>query len=99
MSTPAPASSLPQLFSPFEFGGLSLRNRIVMAPLTRARSGKDRVPNELMVEYYTQRASAGMIIAEATTISTQGIGREFTTTRRWLAGKASPVPCGRQALR
>ena len=45
-----------------------------MAPLTRARSGKDRVPNELMVEYYTQRASAGMIIAEATTISTQGIG-------------------------
>lgn len=74
MSTPAPGSSLPQLFSPFEFGGLSLRNRIVMAPLTRARSGKDRVPNELMVEYYTQRASAGMIIAEATTISTQGIG-------------------------
>jgi N-ethylmaleimide reductase len=45
-----------------------------MAPLTRARAGHDRVPNELMLEYYTQRASAGLIIAEATTISEQGIG-------------------------
>lgn len=45
-----------------------------MAPLTRGRAGSDRVPNDLMREYYTQRASAGLIIAEATTISEQGIG-------------------------
>ncbi len=45
-----------------------------MAPLTRGRAGQERVPNDLMVEYYTQRASAGLIIAEATTISEQGIG-------------------------
>jgi N-ethylmaleimide reductase len=45
-----------------------------MAPLTRARAGTTRVPNDLMVKYYTQRASAGLIIAEATTISEQGIG-------------------------
>ncbi|NDA67390.1 MAG: alkene reductase, partial [Verrucomicrobia bacterium] len=43
-----------------------------MAPLTRGRAGRERVPNDLMVEYYTQRASAGLIIAEATTITEQG---------------------------
>lgn len=64
----------PKLLSPFNLHGLALRNRVVMAPLTRARAGKDRVPNDLMVEYYTQRASAGLIVAEATTISEQGIG-------------------------
>lgn len=47
---------------------------MVLAPLTRARAGRERVPNELMVEYYTQRASAGLIITEATVISEQGIG-------------------------
>ncbi len=62
------------LLSPFDLHGLALRNRVVMAPLTRARAGRDRVPNDLMVEYYTQRASAGLIIAEATTVSEQGIG-------------------------
>ena len=45
-----------------------------MAPLTRGRAGHDRIPNDLMAEYYTQRASAGIIIAEATTISEQGFG-------------------------
>ena len=64
----------PHLFSTFDLRGLALRNRIVMAPLTRARAGHERVPNDLMVEYYTQRASAGLIISEATTISEQGIG-------------------------
>ncbi|MEQ1879170.1 MAG: alkene reductase, partial [Bdellovibrionia bacterium] len=63
-----------RLLSEFEMGGLRLRNRVVMAPLTRARAGATRVPNDLMVEYYSQRASAGLIIAEATTISEQGIG-------------------------
>ena len=63
-----------RLLSAFDLRGLPLRNRLVMAPLTRARAGRERVPNDLMVEYYTQRASAGLIIAEATTISEQGFG-------------------------
>ena len=63
-----------KLLEPFRLGDLSLRNRIAMAPLTRARSGPDRIPNALMVEYYTQRASAGLIITEATTVSAQGNG-------------------------
>ena len=64
----------PHLLSPFDLRGLPLRNRVVMAPLTRGRSGHGRIPNDLMLEYYTQRASAGLIIAEATTISEQGFG-------------------------
>lgn len=62
------------LFSSTEIDGLSLKNRIVMAPLTRARAGKERLPNALMAEYYSQRASAGLIISEATVISRQAIG-------------------------
>jgi N-ethylmaleimide reductase len=62
------------LLSPVKVGGLQLKNRIALAPMTRARSGKDRIPNELMAEYYTQRASAGLIITEATTVSEQGNG-------------------------
>jgi N-ethylmaleimide reductase len=53
---------------------LTLKNRIVLAPLTRGRAGAERLPNELMAEYYGQRASAGLIITEATSISTDGIG-------------------------
>ena len=64
----------PLLLSTFDLRGLKLRNRVVMAPLTRGRAGRERVPNDLMTEYYTQRASAGLIVAEATTISEQGIG-------------------------
>lgn len=64
----------PALFSPFDLQGLSLKNRIVMAPLTRARSGVERVPNSMMAEYYAQRATAGLIITEATTISKQANG-------------------------
>jgi N-ethylmaleimide reductase len=62
------------LLQPFQLGDLSLPNRIVMAPLTRGRAGKERIPNSLMAEYYVQRASAGLIIAEATTISEQANG-------------------------
>lgn len=62
------------LFDPLELGALELPNRIVMAPLTRARSGRDAVPNELMAAYYAQRASAGLIISEATGISREGLG-------------------------
>ncbi|MBE7506946.1 MAG: alkene reductase [Planctomycetia bacterium] len=65
---------LPHLLSTFDLGGLHLRNRVFMAPLTRGRAGHQRVPNDLMTEYYVQRASAGLIIAEATTISEQGLG-------------------------
>jgi N-ethylmaleimide reductase len=62
------------LFSPFDLQGLALKNRIVMAPLTRSRAGTRRLPNALMAEYYSQRAAAGLIITEATVISKQGIG-------------------------
>ncbi len=62
------------LFDPVQYGDISLSNHIHMAPLTRARAGSSRVPNDLMVEYYAQRASAGLIITEATAISAQGFG-------------------------
>jgi N-ethylmaleimide reductase len=62
------------LFDPVQLGDLSLSNRILMAPLTRGRAGESRVPNDLMLEYYSQRADAGLIISEATAISQQGYG-------------------------
>jgi N-ethylmaleimide reductase len=63
------------LLNPFSLNdSLQLKNRVVMAPLTRARSGPDRIPNEVMAEYYRQRASAGLIISEATVVSRIGIG-------------------------
>jgi len=74
MNTTTSPKPAPHLLSTYDLHGLALRNRVVMAPLTRARAGLERVPNDLMMEYYTQRASAGLIIAEATTISEQGFG-------------------------
>jgi len=65
---------MPGLFDPLELGALELPNRIVMAPLTRARAGRDAVPTPVMAEYYGQRASAGLIISEATGISREGLG-------------------------
>jgi 2,4-dienoyl-CoA reductase-like NADH-dependent reductase (Old Yellow Enzyme family) len=62
------------LFEPVDFGSVQLKNRIVMAPLTRARSNRAAVPNALMAEYYAQRASAGLIVSEATGISREGLG-------------------------
>ncbi len=62
------------LFSPVTFAGQTLKNRIVLAPLTRGRAGPERIPNALMAEYYRQRAGAGMAITEATVISREGIG-------------------------
>lgn len=62
------------LFEPITLGDLALPNRIVMAPLTRNRAGEGRVPTPLMAEYYAQRADAGLIIAEATSVSAQGVG-------------------------
>lgn len=66
------------LFQPVRLGPFHLANRIVMAPLTRSRAGKDGVPNQLMAEYYRQRATAGLIIAEGTNISPQGRGYALT---------------------
>jgi len=62
------------LFQPTSLGSYQLKNRIVMAPMTRSRAGDERVPNDLMAEHYYQRSSAGMLITEATVISRQGIG-------------------------
>lgn len=62
------------LFDPIKIGALHAPNRILMAPLTRGRATREHVPTELMVEYYTQRASAGLIITEATGISQEGLG-------------------------
>ena len=65
---------MPTLFAHLILGGLTLPNRIIMAPLTRSRSGASRVPNALMAEYYAQRATAGLIISEATSVCPQGVG-------------------------
>jgi 2,4-dienoyl-CoA reductase-like NADH-dependent reductase (Old Yellow Enzyme family) len=62
------------LFDPLKVGDLTLPNRILMAPLTRSRAGESRIPNDLMREYYEQRASAGLILTEATVVTAQGIG-------------------------
>jgi N-ethylmaleimide reductase len=63
-----------RLFEPFKAGDLELKNRIVMAPLTRSRAGADNVPQDINRLYYEQRAGAGMIITEATQISPLGQG-------------------------
>lgn len=65
---------MPTLFDPLDAGALHLKNRVVMAPLTRSRAGESRIPNDLMLDYYTQRAGAGLIISEATAISRMGYG-------------------------
>ncbi|WP_019620540.1 alkene reductase [Amphritea japonica] len=62
------------LFDPVTLGDLTLKNRIVMAPLTRCRADKYRVPNQLMADYYTQRSSAGLILTEATSVAPMGVG-------------------------
>ena len=62
------------LFDPIQVGDLQLPNRIIMSPLTRCRASAGRVPNALMAEYYCQRASAGLIISEATSVTPMGVG-------------------------
>jgi len=67
------------LFSPVELGNNKIASRIVMAPMTRCRSSQPGdIPNDMMATYYAQRASAGLIITEATQISPQGKGYSFT---------------------
>jgi 2,4-dienoyl-CoA reductase-like NADH-dependent reductase (Old Yellow Enzyme family) len=67
-----------KLFEPLKAGAFTLRNRIIMAPLTRARAGDVRIPNALMAEYYAQRADAGMILSEATSVTPMGVGYAAT---------------------
>src|SRR5262249_54307316 len=68
------AKNVPDLFSPVEVGSLRLPNRVAMAPLTRSRAGPGNVPTQLNALYYAQRASAGLIIAEATQVVPEGQG-------------------------
>ena len=65
---------MPGLLDPITLGDMELPNRVFMAPLTRSRAGEIRVPNPLMAEYYTQRATAGLIISEATSVTPMGVG-------------------------
>ena len=70
---------MPGLFDPLKMGALQIPNRIVMAPLTRSRATPDgRVPTPLQQEYYVQRASAGLIISEATSVTPRGVGYAAT---------------------
>src|SRR3954468_2300892 len=62
------------LFAPYRLGDLDLSNRLVMSPMTRSRAVEGNVPNPLAATYYAQRASAGLIITEATQVSPQGVG-------------------------
>ncbi|NWE23803.1 alkene reductase, partial [Pseudomonas sp. P7548] len=72
-------TTLSTLFSPITFAGISARHRVVMAPMTRARSSQPGdIPNALNAQYYAQRASAALIVTEATQISPQGKGYSFT---------------------
>ncbi|AUW56804.1 alkene reductase [Sphingobium sp. SCG-1] len=69
--------SSPTLFDPIKLGAINAPNRIIMAPLTRGRATREHVPKPLMIDYYAQRASAGLIISEATGISQEGHGWPF----------------------
>lgn len=62
------------IFEPLSMGNLDLKNRIALAPMTRGRAGTDRVPGDLIADFYFQRAGAGLLITEATVVSKQGIG-------------------------
>ncbi len=64
----------PDLLTPFRLGDVALENRVVLAPMTRARAGSARVPNDAMARYYAQRAGAGLVLTEATVVSRQAQG-------------------------
>jgi 2,4-dienoyl-CoA reductase-like NADH-dependent reductase (Old Yellow Enzyme family) len=63
-----------KLLDPIKIGALDLPNRLIMAPLTRTRASEGRVPNAMMRDYYVQRATAGLILTEATSVTPQGVG-------------------------
>src|SRR5690606_13014247 len=95
------------LFDPTTLGDLPLKNRIVMAPLTRCRADAGGVPSELMAEYYRQRASAGLILSAATAVTPMGVGDPHTPgiwsaeqmTGWSKAAARSPRPCTPPAAR
>lgn len=66
------------MLSPVDLGALALPNRFVMAPLTRTRTGEERVPGPLNAEYYRQRAGAGLIVSEAVAITPEAVGYKWT---------------------
>jgi 2,4-dienoyl-CoA reductase-like NADH-dependent reductase (Old Yellow Enzyme family) len=70
---------MPTLFDPITLGAIEAPNRILMAPMTRARGTRDHVPTPMMADYYAQRASAGLIISEAIGITQQGMGWPYAT--------------------
>ena len=72
--TTAQTANAPGLLDRLSLGALQLRNRVIMSPLTRCRASEGRVPNLLMAEYYRQRASAGLILSEATAVTPVGVG-------------------------
>ena len=79
------------LFTPLKAGALELSNRIIMAPLTRCHAAEGRVPNDLMVEYYTQRTCAGLIVSEGThrrrpMASVMRVFPAFIPPHTWQAG-------------
>ncbi len=74
MTTKADLDAMMSLFAPATAGALELPNRIIMAPLTRQRAVDRRIPNTLMRDYYVQRASAGLILTEATAVTPMGVG-------------------------
>jgi len=75
---PPAGTNTTDLFTPLQLGSLRLPNRIVLAPLTRNRAGPGNVPQTMNVTYYVQRATAGLIITEASQISPQGVGYPAT---------------------
>ncbi|MFD4033801.1 alkene reductase [Streptomyces sp. NPDC058637] len=88
-SSAAPASDVVSLFSPVTLGDIVLANRVVMAPLTRSRSGSSGVPGDLVVEHYRQRASIGLIITEGTYTSHESqafVGQPGMVTDEQVAG-------------
>jgi hypothetical protein len=85
------------LFSTYTLGDLELSNRMVMAPMTRNRASEGAVPTDMNVTYYRQRASAGLIITEASQVSPEGVGYPATPgMSRSLPGARSPMPYTRK---
>lgn len=86
-------------FEPVRIPGATLSNRIALAPMTRSRAGEGGVATALVTEYYTQRASAGLLISEGIQPSAVGQGYPFTpgctAPGRWRPGARSPTPCTR----
>src|SRR6267154_1896305 len=73
-TAPRPVRETENLFSSYRLGDLELSNRMVLSPMTRSRAIDGNVPNPIAATYYAQRASAGLVITEATQVSPQGVG-------------------------